>query len=74
MLYTVYDKEDYFKHRIAVQKIEAEGNGMRARMNRTDHFRVKPEGKTKFLVKERNAEIEHDNRLLFKKIEAIINR
>ena len=47
---------------------------MRGRMNRTDHLRVKPQGKTIHLKKERNAVIEHDNRLLFKKIEAIINR
>lgn len=43
-------------------------------MRATDHLRFKPEGKTKFIEKERNATIEHDNRLLFKKIEAIINR
>lgn len=35
---------------------------------------MKPDGNTKHLIKERNATIEHDNRLLFRKIEAIINR
>jgi hypothetical protein len=69
LLYTLYDSENYRKHRSTLRTVDSTFN-----TTSTHHLKHLSHAKPAMLLEERASEIERDNRNLFSKIERIVNR
>lgn len=69
MLFTVQDSENYRKHKETLLDTDRTMDTLT-----TKHLRKVPKGNVVHMKEERQSQIQRDNRNLFQKIEAIINR